>query len=401
MYIRQANPRANYLAHRHEIDTAIARTLESGRYILGEQVEGFEREFAAYLGVSHCVGTGSGTDALHIALRACAIGHGDVVMTVSHTSVATITAIELSGAMPLFVDIDIASMTISPENIESALQSYPEAQRIKAIIPVHLYGHPADMTAIVELAKRYKLLIIEDCAQAHGAAIETRKTGTLGDIAAFSFYPTKNLGALGDGGAIATSNPDLAERARLLREYGWKQRYVSSISGMNSRLDEIQAAILRVKLEWLDRENKLRQLIAQSYDHGLKETGLVLPQTSCNVSHVYHQYVVRSNQRDQLRESLEGQGIETSIHYPLPVHLQPAYIQRKRVIINRAGLPVTEKVASKILSLPMHAHLTEEEVECVCGAISRWKEDRRQKTEDRRQKTEDRSRKSRIRSDQE
>ncbi|MCI0666295.1 MAG: DegT/DnrJ/EryC1/StrS family aminotransferase [Acidobacteria bacterium] len=373
MYIRQSNPRANYLAHRHEIDAAIARTLESGRYILGEQVEGFEREFAAYLGVSHCVGTGTGTDALQIALRTCGIGHGDVVMTVSHTSVATVAAIELSGAMPLFVDIDIASMTISPENVESALQSYSEAQRIKAIIPVHLYGHPAKMTAIGEIAKRYKLLVIEDCAQAHGALIGMRKTGTMGDIAAFSFYPTKNLGALGDGGAIATSNPDLAERARLLREYGWKQRYVSSMRGMNSRLDEIQAAILRVKLEWLDRENMLRQLIAQSYDRGLKMTGLVLPQTSCDVSPVFHQYVVRSNQRDQLREYLEGQGIETSIHYPSPVHLQPAYYKRKRVIINRTGLPVTEKVASQVLSLPMHPHLTEEEVECVYEAIRRWK----------------------------
>ena len=372
-YIRQSNPLANYLAHRHEIDAAIARTLESGSYILGEQVRAFEREFAAYLGVPHCVGVGNGTDALSISLRACGIGQGDIVITVSHTSVATVAAIEMAGAMPLLVDIDLTSMTISPDSLGSVLESYPEAKRIKAIIPVHLYGHPANMKAIGEIAGRYKLLVIEDCAQAHGASIDARKTGTIGEIAAFSFYPTKNLGALGDGGAIVTGNPYLAEQARIIREYGWKERYVSSVRGMNSRLDEIQAAILRVKLEWLDRENKRRQLIAQSYDRGLKETGLVLPQTNSTVSHVFHQYVVRSNQRDQLRTYIEGQGIGTSIHYPSPVHLQPAYHRRKRVIIDRTDLPVTEKVASQVLSLPMHAHLTEQEVERVCEAIRRWR----------------------------
>jgi dTDP-4-amino-4,6-dideoxygalactose transaminase len=377
-YIPQSNPRAGYLAHRHEIDAAIARTLESGSYILGEQVKAFEREFSSYLGVSHCVGVGNGTDALHLALRACGIGQGDVVMTVSHTSVATVAAIELAGAMPLLVDIDLASMTISPDSVGSALQSYPEAKRIKAIIAVHLYGHPANMDAINEIARRHKLLVIEDCAQSPGASIDTRKTGTLGEIAAFSFYPTKNLAALGDGGAVVTANPDLAERVRLLREYGWKQRYISSMRGMNSRLDEIQAAILRVKLEWLGRENKQRQLIAQSYDRGLKETGLVLPQTKSNAAHIFHQYVVRSNQRDQLRTYLEEQGIGTSIHYPIPIHLQPAYHDRKRVIINPEDLPVTEKVASQVLSLPMHAYLMEQEVERVCQAIKRWKEESNQ-----------------------
>jgi dTDP-4-amino-4,6-dideoxygalactose transaminase len=380
-YIRQSNPLANYLAHRHEIDAVIARTLESGSYILGEQVKVFEREFAAYLGVSHCIGTGTGTDALHLALRACGIGQGDVVITVSHTSVATVAAIELAGAKPLLVDIDRTSMTISPEMVESALESYTDAHKIKAIIPVHLYGHPADMEAISEIARRYNLLVIEDCAQAHGAAIEAQKVGTLGEIAAFSFYPTKNLGALGDGGAVVTGNPSLAERVRLLREYGWKQRYISSLNGMNSRLDEIQAAILRVRLEWLDRENERRRLIARTYDHRLEETGLVLPQTHGKVSHVYHQYVVRSTNRDQLRSYLEGQGIETSIHYPSPLHLQPAYNDRKRVIIGRLNLPVTEKVASQILSLPMHAHLTEQEVERVCEVIGRWEEVRGQKDE--------------------
>jgi dTDP-4-amino-4,6-dideoxygalactose transaminase len=369
-FILQSDPGANYRAHRDEIDAAIRETLESGRYILGEEVSAFEREFALYLGDSYCVGVGNGTDALHLALRACRIGEGDVVLTVSHTAVATVAAIELAGASPLLVDIDPETLTISPHAIESAVGSYHGAGKIKAIIAVHLYGQPARMDAIRRIAKRCDLKVIEDCAQAHGATFKGRKTGTLGDIAAFSFYPTKNLGALGDGGAVVTNSPELAERVRQLREYGWQERYVSLLSGMNSRLDEIQAAILRVKLKWLDVENERRRQIARAYSNELKDTALVLPQIPAGSSHACHQYVVRYGNRDELRSYLQEQGIGTTIHYPLPVHLQPAY--RDRVMIAYDGLPLTEDISPEVLSLPIYPNLTDNQIRHVCETIKRY-----------------------------
>ena len=295
--IPQTDPRANYLAHKDEIDAAIAAVLAGGRYILGEQVAAFEREFAAYLGAgstegaTHAIGVGSGTDALHLALRACGIGPGDRVFTVSHTAVATVAAIELAGATPVLVDIDPATFTMDPNRLEEAVRRDEGGNssnvkrhssivtRHSAIIPVHLYGHPADMAAILEIARRYDLWVIEDCAQAHGATIDGQKTGTFGDIAAFSFYPTKNLGALGDGGAVVTSDPALAEQTRLLREYGWRERYVSAIPGLNSRLDELQAAILRVKLRYLDAENARRRALAAEYDRLLADSSVRTPIT--------------------------------------------------------------------------------------------------------------------------
>ncbi|MGH9855779.1 MAG: DegT/DnrJ/EryC1/StrS family aminotransferase, partial [Blastocatellia bacterium] len=246
--ILQSDPKASYLAHKREIDEAIRQTLDSGWYILGQQTSAFEQEFAEYLGAKHCVGVANGTDALHLALRACGVGAGDVVITVSHTAVATVAAIEMAGASPLLVDIDQASFTINPEAVEDAIKSWRGEGEIKAIMPVHLYGHPADMQAITTIARRYDLKIVEDCAQAHGATIKGVKVGTFGDAAGFSFYPTKNLGALGDGGAVTTNDSETAERVRLLREYGWRERYVSDLPGFNSRLDELQSAILRVKL---------------------------------------------------------------------------------------------------------------------------------------------------------
>lgn len=367
LIVPQNDLKASYLAHQREIDEAIRQTLDSGWYILGQQVAAFEQEFAAYLGASHCIGVANGTDALTLALRACGIGEGDAVITVSHTAVATVAAIELAGASPLLVDIDPETFTISPLAIENAINNYQGKARIKAVIAVHLYGHPAEMSAIAELARRFNLRVIEDCAQAHGAKTGKRSVGSLGNIAAFSFYPTKNLGALGDGGAVVTNDADLAERARSLREYGWRERYVSEIAGMNSRLDEIQAAILRVKLRFLEEENERRQQIARGYDETLATASLQLPAHRGDILHAFHQYVVRSSKRDALKARLKEQGIATLIHYPVPVHLQPAY--RNRVMIGSNGLLETERAAREILSLPMFPQLSDEQVERVCQTI--------------------------------
>ncbi|MGA9347288.1 MAG: DegT/DnrJ/EryC1/StrS family aminotransferase [Anaerolineae bacterium] len=372
--IPQTDPRANYLAHRAEIDAAISRVLDSGWYILGQEVAAFEQEFAAYIGVRHAIGVASGTDALELGLRACGIGPGDAVFTVSHTAVATVAAIERCGATPILVDIDPTTYTIDPSHLEDALKAvinHPSStvHRPSSIIPVHLYGHPADMPAILDIARRYGLYVIEDCAQSHGAALNRRKTGTWGHIAAFSFYPTKNLGALGDGGMVVTDDADLAEQVRLLRQYGWRQRYVSEIAGTNSRLDELQAAILRVKLHYLDAENRRRQALADAYQELLSSTSLTLPQCAPMARHVYHQYVVRSERRDSLRVFLQERGISTLIHYPVPIHHQPAYRGRLRC---DGSMVNTEKVAGEILSLPMYPELTSEQVHQVAEAIASW-----------------------------
>lgn len=371
----QADPRANYLAHKDEIDAAIHRVLSSGWYILGQEVSAFEEEFARYLGVRAVIGVGSGTEALHLALRACGIGSGDGVMTVSHTAVATVAAIELAGALPVLVDIDPVTYTIDPNLLEDTIKKYRSVERaaggaqLKAIIPVHLYGHPADMPAILDIAERHDLYVIEDCAQSHGATINARKTGAWGQMAAFSFYPTKNLAAMGDGGAVVTNDWELAERARLLREYGWRERYISDLPGMNTRLDEIQAAILRVKLRYLDEENTMRQQLARSYSDFLSTTSLNLPQLQGRVNHVYHQYVVRSPYREDLREFLKANSVGTLIHYPAPVHLQPAY--QSRLIIS-GQLQKTEQACREVLSLPMHPQMTGQQVKHVSETIARW-----------------------------
>jgi dTDP-4-amino-4,6-dideoxygalactose transaminase len=365
--ITQNNPKANYLAHEAEIRSAIARVLESGWYILGGEVAAFEKEFAEFLGTRHAVGVGNGTDAIAIALRACGIGPGDSVITVSHTAVATVAAIELTGASVMLADIEPETFTMDVNALEETIrESDSKNLRLKAIVPVHLYGHPAAMTAIMEIARRHGLRVIEDCAQAHGAAIGGKICGTWGDAAAFSFYPTKNLGALGDGGAVATNDPALAEKILLLREYGWKKR-VSHCAGLNSRLDEIQAAILRVKLKYLSAENARRRKIAKLYDDSLSGGNFRLPKSKGGVDHVFHQYVISTSQRDNLKNFLEKRGVGTAIHYPVPVHLQPAYQSRLSIPKNR--LPQTENTAREILSLPMHPQLTEEEVKQVAEAM--------------------------------
>lgn len=367
--IPPSNPKANYLAYKEEIDEAIARVLDSGWYILGQEVNAFENEFAAYVGVSSGIGVGSGTEAIQLALRACDIGEGDEVITVSHTAVATVAAIELAGATPVLVDIDSDTYTINPDNIESAITT-----RTKGIIPVHMYGNPADMQSIMRIAHRHNLRVIEDCAQAHGAFHKGRKTGAWGDISAFSFYPTKNLGGIGDGGMVVTNNTALAEKVRLLREYGWRKRYISEFQGLNSRLDEVQAAILRVKLSCLDDDNKRRQKLARIYNDMLSSTSLCLPICDTNATHVYHQYVVRSNARDFFREFLQEKGIGTLIHYPVPIHRQPAYQERLQCVNSMAD---TEKVAEQILSLPMYPELTSEQIHQVVDAIVSWDTDKK------------------------
>lgn len=368
--IPQTDPKASYLAHREGIDAALARMLESGRYILGQEVSSFEREFADYLGLAESIGVANGTDAIHVALRACGIGAGDAVITVSHTAVATVAAIELAGALPVLVDVDPVTYTIDPEHVREAIRTQQGGGLpVKAIIPVHIYGHPADMPTIMDLAREHGLRVIEDCAQAHGAAIDGRKAGAWGDMAAFSFYPTKNLGALGDGGAVATNDPELAARARLVREYGWRERYISSIPGMNSRLDELQAAVLRVKLRHLDADNERRRAIAAAYNSLLAGTAFVLPGVRPGCTHVYHQYVIRAARRDELRAYLRERGVGTLIHYPAPVHMQPAYDGRVPV---PGGMGVTERLAGDILSLPIFPELAGEQVERVAAELAAW-----------------------------
>ena len=363
--ILAADPKAEYLAHKTEIDAAIARALESGRYILGAEVSAFESEWAAYVGVPHAVGVGNGTDAIELALRALDIGAGDVVITTSNTAVATVAAIELTGASALLVDVDEATLTMSSQRLEDALAP-KNHRRVKAVVPVHLYGQPADINQIARIAAEHDLHVVEDCAQAHGATVDDRAVGTWGDIGTFSFYPTKNLGALGDGGAVVTNDNGLAERLRALRMYGWQERYISDSAGMNTRLDELQAAILRVKLEHLDTANARRRAIAQRYHDSLGDLPLVLPAQQENVQHVYHQFVIRSPQRDTLRAHLASENIDTAVLYPLPIHEQPAY--RGRIAI-ADDLHVTERAARELLCLPVHPTLSDSAVERVAGAI--------------------------------
>jgi dTDP-3-amino-3,4,6-trideoxy-alpha-D-glucose transaminase len=355
--------RAAYLALQQEIDAAVAEALDSGWYILGRQVAAFEAEFAAFTHTAGCVGVNSGTDALVLALRACGIGPGDEVITVAHTAVATAAAIRLAGAVPVLVDIEPNTYTLDPQLLEAAITG-----ATRAVIPVHIYGQAADLPAIQAITQRHGLLLIEDCAQAHGATLQGQPLGSFGDLAAFSFYPTKNLGALGDGGAVVGRDAALLERVRLLHEYGWTPaaRYVSQIEGTNSRLDELQAAILRVKLRYLDAQNAARRALASAYAE-LLPSAAVRPCERPGAAHVYHLYVVRVAERDRVRRSLDAAGIGTAIHYPVPVHQQPAY----GVGIVRCGpLPVTEQVAGEILSLPMYPTLTVAQITRVADALA-------------------------------
>ena len=364
--IPQTDPRAGYLAQRIAIDAAIARVLDGGVYVLGREVEVFEAAFADFVGVAHAIGVASGTDAIEIALRACEIGSGDLVFSVSHTAVATIAAIERAGATPVLVDVEPGTYTMAPREFLRALQS-PLAGRPAAVLPVHIYGQPAELSALTEIARIHGLRLIEDCAQSHGALYRGRAVGSFGDIACFSFYPTKNLGALGDGGMVVTNDPALAAALREIREYGWRERYVSARAGINSRLDPIQAAILGVKLRSLEADNARRQVVADRYDTGLTGLPLALPARRLQATHVFHQYVIRLAERDALRAALQAAGIGSGIHYPVPVHQQPAY--SGRLACGPSGLGVTERAAPQILSLPIYPQISDEAVDRVIAEI--------------------------------
>lgn len=366
--IPQADPGAGYRAQRAEIDAAVARALDSGWYILGREGEGFEREFATWLGTARAVGCANGTDALALILRGMGIGEGATVATVSHTAVATVAAIEMAGAVPLLLDIDPDTYTMDPDELAAVLEDPPPGlPPIRAAIVVHLYGQAADLTPMLEACAGAGVALIEDCAQAHGATLCGERLGTLGQAAAFSLYPTKNLGALGDGGVLATDDFELADRIAAIRQYGWKERYVSAMVGVNSRLDEVQAAILRVKLPALDAGNARRRAIAAAYDAALAGGPILPPVRREGAGHVFHQYVLRCPDRAAVQAQLRAAGIGTGIHYPVPVHLQGAY--KGRTPLGPAGCAETERAAQEVLSLPMYPELTDAQVERICAGL--------------------------------
>lgn len=353
---------AQYQNIRPEIDAAIARVLDSGQFVLGPEVAGFEEEFAAYCGTAECVALNSGTSALHLALLAAGVGPGDEVITVPFTFVASVAAVVYAGARPVLVDIDPRSFTMDPAAIEALI-----TPRTKAILPVHLYGQPADMNPIMEVARRHSLVVIEDAAQAHGAKYKGRPVGSIGDIACFSFYPGKNLGAYGEGGAVTTSNAEYARTIRMLRDWGQDRKYHHLLRGFNYRMEAFQGAILRVKLRHLERWTEARRTIVGKYNRLLADSGVERPSEMPWARHVYHVYTLRTDDRDALHASLQKEGIQTGIHYPVPVHLQPAYADLGYA---RLTLPESEKAADQVLSLPLYPEMTDDQIERVSEALT-------------------------------
>lgn len=346
--------------YRDELHAALDRVLESGRFIQGPEVEAFEREFATFCGVRYCIGVANGLEALQLVLKAWNIGEGDEVIVPSNTFVATWLAVTHAGAIPVAVEPDSRTYNIDPPRIEAAITT-----RTRAIIPVHLYGQPADMDAVREIAERHQLKVLEDAAQAHGATYKGQRVGGLGHAAAFSFYPGKNLGALGDGGAVTTDSTELAERVRLLRNYGSSVKYQHEVAGFNSRLDELQAAFLRAKLPTLEGCNARRKSIAAQYQAGLADCNLTLPVTSEWADPVWHLYVVRTPQRERVQERLKALGIGTLIHYPVPPHMQSAY----RDSVGDRAYPITERMAREVISLPIGPHLDDDQIQAVVMAV--------------------------------
>ncbi len=344
---------------RSELDAAHERVLESGVFLGGEEVASFEDEFAAFCGAREAVCVGSGTDALELALRAVGVGPGDEVITAANTCVPTVAAIVAAGAGPVLADVDPVTYTVDVGSVERAC-----GPRTRALVPVHLYGQCADLGPLLELARERGLSVVDDAAQAHGAALGDRRVGSLCDATAFSFYPTKNLGALGDGGAVVTDDAALAERVRRLRSYGEDERYRSVEYGRNSRLDSLQAAVLRAKLPRLERWNERRRELAAQYARMLADTGLTLPAELPGTRHAWHLYVVRTDNRESLRDALAARGIETLVHYPRALHQHPAYAS-----LARAGLEQSERLADEVVSLPLYPQLQDDEVERVCEAI--------------------------------
>jgi dTDP-4-amino-4,6-dideoxygalactose transaminase len=369
MTIPLVDLKAQYLSIKDEIDAAIQRVVDSTNFILGPDVRAFEEEFARFCGVQHAVGVDSGTAALHLAFLACDIGPGDEVITTPHTFIATIGMLGRVGAKPVFVDIDPRTYNMNPDRIEAAI-----TERAKAIMPVHLYGQPAEMDPILEIADRHGLKVIEDAAQAHGAEYKGRRAGSMGHVAIFSFYPGKNLGAYGDAGALVTNDGEIAEKVRLLRNHGRREKYEHLLQGFNYRIDTLQAAILRAKLAHLEEWNEARRRHVATYRELLSDLDLVLPYEPEHVMAVYHLFVVRlegssSRERDDLREHLKARGISTGIHYPIPLHLQPAY---RHLGYKGGDFPFTEECARQVLSLPMYPELTQAQMEGVARAIKEF-----------------------------
>jgi dTDP-4-amino-4,6-dideoxygalactose transaminase len=354
--------KSQYTSLRPEVDVAIQQVLDASWYILGEQGRRLEEEFAAYLGMAHAVGVGNGTDAIQLALTALGVQPGDEVITTPTTAAPTAMAIRSAGAIPVFADIDERTVTLDPAAVARHI-----TPRTRAVVPVHLYGHPVDMDPLLALAREHNLKVVEDCAQAHGTRYRGRLVGTMGDAAAFSFYPSKNLGAYGDAGAVVCHDPDLARKLRMLRNYGEEERYHHTIEGINSRLDEIQAAILRVKLPHLDAWNERRRAIAAQYNRGICHKGVILPAEQPWGHHVYHLYVIRTAHRDALRQHLADHGVGTQIHYPIPLHLQKAFAYLGQ---GPGTCPVSEALAPQLLTLPMYPELTDEQVAYVADCVN-------------------------------
>lgn len=354
---------AQYRTIKHEIAAAFEDVLENMQLFLGPQVQEFEKEFAAYCGCRYGVGLSSGTDALVLALRACDIGPGDEVITVANTFIATVEAIALVGATPVFIDVDPDTYTMDWRQLDHVLTS-----RTRAIIPVHLYGYPVEMQPVLDFARIHRLYVIEDASQAHGATYQGQRVGSFGDIGCFSLYYSKNLGAYGEAGICVTNKSDIAERIRLLRDHGSRIRYQHEMLGVNARLDELQAAVLRVKLRYLDQWNAARQAHAQSYKEQLQDVVEAVPLVQSWGTHVYYVYVVQVRNRAHFRMLLEQEGIATGIHYPVPVHLQPACEQFG---YRRGMLPITESVAERIVSLPMYPELTVEQLQVVTSVVKK------------------------------
>jgi dTDP-4-amino-4,6-dideoxygalactose transaminase len=349
--------KAPYLELKAELDEAIQRAVSSGWFIGGPEVDQFEADYAAYCEVDHAVGVANGLDALHLALRAMGVGAGDEVIVPSNTYIATWLAVAQCGATPVPVEPDEATYNIDPTLIELAVTS-----KTKVILPVHLYGQPADLDPILEIARKHGLRVLEDGAQAHGALYKGKRLGGYGDAVAWSFYPGKNLGAMGDAGAVTTNDPDLADRIKVLRNYGSRVKYVNEVQGYNSRLDPIQAAILRVKLKYLDEWNNRRRVIANQYQKGLAKSGLILPTVPDWANPVWHLYVVRHANREGFQKQLESQGVSTLIHYPIPPHLQGGF---KNMGFKKGDFPIAERIHDEIISLPISPSLTAQEAEQV------------------------------------
>ena len=358
--------KSQYKSIKPEIQKTINNVLDGCQFILGENVKKFEQEFAKFIGVKYAIGVGNGTDALYLALRTCGVSKNNEVILPVNTFIATAEAITLNGAKPVFVDIDAKTYNIDLQKMEKAI-----TKKTKAIIPVHLYGQPADMSPILKIAKKYKLWIIEDCAQSHGAKYKNKMVGSIGDIGCFSFFPGKNLGAYGDAGIITTNNKNLAQKIYRLRNHGRLEKYKHTTEGINSRLDEIQAAILRVKLRYLKKWNKARQKNAKIYDKFFKNINdIITPQIVKNSKSVYYFYVIRLKNRKKIQKRLKEKGVSTGIHYPIPLHLQPAY---KYLGYKKRDFPRVEKISNEILSLPIYPELTEKQIKFIVNIIKKYK----------------------------